>query len=313
MTEKIVVENVTFAKCPSSASECIERSRKLCTHLELGNILYFPTCPFSFPQEDREFLLGQKQKKGAHRKNISYRPKSNKLTNISDPNQYERFQEIMRNFSQRSSIFMRKLLVPYGGKWELDYASFRPFQEKKRNLRIRARNDLLHIDAFPTRPMFGKRILRFFININPEKSRKWITGENFASLVRKYGGTRNLPFPTPSEKPLFTSIVNLCKKSLQSLHFPIRKKSNYDYFMLQMHNFLKENTQFQEKGKKNYWEFPPGSCWAVFTDFVSHAALEGQYALEQTFLIAPHLLLVNENSPLQILEKISGYKMLEHY
>ena len=49
---------------------------------------------------------------------------------------------------------------------------------------------------------------------------------------------------------------------------------------------MKENAEFQENCPKQRWEFPPHSTWIVFTDLVSHAVLEGQYALEQTFIIS---------------------------
>lgn len=74
--------------------------------------------------------------------------------------------------------------------------------------------------------------------------------------------------------------------------------------------FLKESDNFQKEGKKDHWHFPPGSCWAVFTDQVSHAALSGQFALEQTFLIPVSALLFPERSPLRILERLSGVNLV---
>jgi hypothetical protein len=44
----------------------------------------------------------------------------------------------------------------------------------------------------------------------------------------------------------------------------------------------------------------------VYTDTVPHAVLAGQYALEQTFLVAPEALVAADNSPLKILETIAG-------
>jgi len=315
MTEKIIVENIKFADCPSSASECIERSQKLCEHLENGNILFFPTCPFEFSKESIQFLLQQKQRKAKNRKNIAYKPKFDKLTNadMSDEKEYQRLLDVMKSFSYESSSFLSKLLGSYGSKWKLDYASFRPFQEKGRKLRIRARNDLLHVDAFPSRPMHGKRILRFFMNINPEENRHWITSESFEALVQKYGGTQKLPFPIYPKRSLKNAAFTVFKKTAKTMGLPIILRSAYDHFMLNLHHFLKENEEFQKNGPKDHWEFPPGSCWAVFTDSVTHAALEGQYAMEQTFLIPTDALLSPEKSPLRILERISGWRMLEVY
>jgi hypothetical protein len=49
----------------------------------------------------------------------------------------------------------------------------------------------------------------------------------------------------------------------------------------------------------------------VFTDQVSHAALAGQYALEQTFLIPQHALLCPEKSPASVLERLSGRNLVD--
>jgi hypothetical protein len=53
-------------------------------------------------------------------------------------------------------------------------------------------------------------------------------------------------------------------------------------------------------------EFPPFSTWLVFTDGVAHAAMSGQYAIEQTFLISPQALVAPDQSPCRILETIAG-------
>ena len=91
---------------------------------------------------------------------------------------------------------------------------------------------------------------------------------------------------------------------------PIVLRSPYDVFMLNMHNFLKENEDFQKSCHKDYWEFPPNSCWIVYTDQVSHAATAGQYALEQTIIIPRQALIHPENSPVGVLEKRTGQRMV---
>jgi hypothetical protein len=44
---------------------------------------------------------------------------------------------------------------------------------------------------------------------------------------------------------------------------------------------------------------------------VSHAVLQGQYALEQTFLISRHAMVRPELSPLAILEALAGYPLTD--
>lgn len=293
MAEKIVIEKIE--KDPF----------KYARELEKGNILFFPKIPFPFPQEEIDFLLKQRQGASKGRKNIAYKPQIDRITNYGGEETGKALKEVMKAYSERVSAFLGGLLSPYVKEWSLDYASFRPFQEKGRHLRLRARNDLLHVDAFPTRPLHGERILRFFTNINPNESRHWITSEPFEMLAKEFGG-KGVHFPKSVGYSLRDRLERKFKMAFRKV-FPLR--SPYDDFMLRMHHFLKENTQFQKHCPKNYWEFPPNCCWAVFTDQVSHAALSGQYALEQTFLVPVKALLFPEASPLRILERLSG-KML---
>jgi hypothetical protein len=47
----------------------------------------------------------------------------------------------------------------------------------------------------------------------------------------------------------------------------------------------------------------------VFTDCVPHAALSGQFAMEQTFIVPVEALVVPEVSPIRVLEKMAGRAM----
>ncbi len=285
---------------------------RFCRELEKGNILFFPKMPFAFPKDEIDFLLNQRQSASKSRKNIAYKPEIDKVTShtAATPEEAERMRIVLCSFSTRATQFLSKLLSPYASRWKLDYASFRPFQEKGRNLRLRARNDLLHVDAFPTRPMHGSRILRFFININPTEGRRWITSNPFGELVQQFAG-KELSFPRSSVYSLGQRLKRKMKGMLASAGLKITLRSPYDQFMLRMHNFLKENEEFQKNCSKSNWEFPPGSCWAVFTDQVSHAALSGQYALEQTFLVPNKALLYPDQSPVSILERLSNRNMID--
>ena len=299
MTQKIVV-----------GLEKTQDPLQYCEALENGNILFFPAIPFDFYPEDIDFLLRQKQGGSKSRKNIAYKPSEDQISNHNTeaPEQTERLRRVLRNYSQSVTGFLTNLLSPYSEGWKLDYASFRPFQEKGRKLRVRARNDLLHVDVFPTRPLHGSRILRFFTNINPKESRHWITSEGFETLAEKYAGEVSIP---PSTKYDWKSrIGRKMKQWLSMAGLKVTCRSPYDHFMLQMHHFMKENQTFQNTCHKDHWDFPPGSCWVVFTDAVSHAALAGQYALEQTFIVPQSLLLCPEKSPVCILQRLSGRNLV---
>jgi len=286
-------------------------SRWCCEQLELGNILYFPATPFAFPDDWRAFLLQQRKSESRHHKNIAYRPAEDRLTGFGgeDKVAQERVHTILRGYSQRVVEFLSHLLPEYRERWRLDYASFRPFEEQGRDLRVRARNDLLHTDAFPTRPTNGDRILRFFTNLNPEKPRVWLTGQTFEVLAEQYAAQAGMPAPEPQRAGAVHSLARLGRQVARTLHLPITTRSPYDDFMLRFHHFLKENVQFQQSCPKTRHEFPSGSCWMVFTDMVSHAVLSGQFAIEQTFIVPRDAMVTPENAPVRVLERLSGHSL----
>jgi hypothetical protein len=76
--------------------------------------------------------------------------------------------------------------------------------------------------------------------------------------------------------------------------------------MHRFHNFLKDNEGYQDNARAEVVAFPPGATWMVFTDMVTHAVLSGQFALEQTFLIARESLTHPEHAPVAVLERLAG-------
>lgn len=290
----------------SSEQAGSHRGDELCGELESGNILFFPETPFSFPDDDLKFLLASKQTGAAYHKNIAYRPVVDRITGLdqADGADVDRLRSIMRGHSQRAEQFLAALLPPYAGRWTLDFASYRPLEERGRPARLRARNDLPHVDAFPTRPTNGDRILRLFTNINPRQSRVWITTQTFEVIGPRFAKTLGLPRPR-SANPFARALRGLA----ETLQVPGAKRSPYDNFMHRCHNAMKEDTAFQQSCPKQRWEFPPHSTWMVFTDCASHAVLEGQYALEQTFIVSRHAMVKPEKSPLAILEALAGHSL----
>lgn len=300
MSQRISVQDATGAYLTPS-SDAAERGHWLCSQLEAGNILFFPRTPFGFPQADRELLLGQKQTSSAFHKNVAYRPSEDRITGLdkTETPDADRLCAILRGYSHSVAQFLGGLLTPYAAKWKLDFASFRPLEEKGRPARRHARNDLPHFDSFPTRPTNGDRILRFFTNINPAQSRVWVTSQTFEALGPHFAKSIGLPKGGPG--PL--------RAIARALHVPGANRSPYDNFMHRCHNAMKEDSAFQQACRKQRWEFPPDSNWIVFTDSVSHAVLEGQYALEQTFIISRAAMVAPERAPISILERIAGHAL----
>ena len=287
-----------------------EEARAWCSRLESGGILYFPQSPVPLTSNDASFLLGQQQTDSSLHKNIAYKPKVDRLSGVdrktASPAAVERLQDIMRRYSASVVQFLSGFLSPYPQHWKLDYASFRPQEEQGRDLPLRRRNDLLHTDAFPTRPTHGARILRFFNNIHPARTRDWVVSDPFADTVLQFVPAQIAPVPG-------SALARLGKSAGRAVGLgaaiPSLKRSPYDEFMMRFHNFLKENPRWQAECAKYPFQFPPGSSWMVYTDTVPHAVLAGQYALEQTFLVPMEAMVKTEIAPLRVLEDLAQARL----
>lgn len=304
----ITIQHFSISGSDARSGTGDETGQWYCQKLEEGHILFCPDIPFALPEDERAFLLSQRQVGAGYHKNIAYRPSQDRVTGFvkRTKQEQERLREIMRAYSQRVTQFLAALLPPYASSWRLDYASFRPQEEQGRNLRLRSRNDLLHVDAFPTRPTHGDRILRVFTNINPTQPRRWITSDTTEVLVKRFAGSPELPLPRPLGKSPWQQVLRSLGKLARSVGLPVILRSPYDEFMLRFHHYLKENQKFQATGPKQTWEFPPNSTWIVFTDMVTHAVLSGQYALEQTFIVSRDALVLPEKAPVSVLERLVG-------
>src|SRR5262249_30073948 len=247
----------------------------LAERLERGEVIFYPVCPFPLPAgNDMKFLLGQQLASRAH-KNISYDPATGKAARVlrQDAQQAERLRRLLAIFAEEATDWLATTLPRYARNWQRDRVSYRPIEEATRKLRLKARNDLLHVDAFPSRPTNGQRILRLFVNVNPTEPRVWATSDPFGKLLQRFADEVGLPR---------THAEGWVERLLGIFHPARRRRSVYDRFMLRFHDFLKANEVFQERGPKRYWHFPPGSAWMVFTDTASHSVLRGRFALEHS-------------------------------
>ena len=276
--------------------------------LESGNILYFPHEGSGLSEQDRRFLLSIRQANGALHKNIAYRPLENRLSGHEQPGSgsAQSLQAALRNYSEWAIQFAGKVLPRYQPHWRLDYASFRPQEEEGRDLPWKKRNDLLHVDAFPSRPTKGDMILRVFTNLNSEQNRVWLTSDPFAELARKYALAAGLSEIAAQSDSGMDQLRRGSIRTLRSLGLPLADRSAYDRFMLGFHDYLKGNAEYQRDCPKYRFEFPPNTTWMVFTDVVPHAVLSGRFAIEQTFIIARSSLANPSHAPASILEALSG-------
>jgi len=140
----------------------------------------------------------------------------------------------------------------------------------------------------------GRRILRVFANVNPAgRPRSWRIGDAFDDVGRHFAPQLKMPLPGAGVL-------------LSALRITKTPRSAYDALMLQLHDRMKEDAAYQQSSPQTACDFPAGSAWMVFTDAVSHAAMAGQYQLEQTFLLPVGAMLDEQQSPLRILERLKG-------
>ena len=279
------------------------RRAELQRALEEGKILYLPRSPIAVPEADREFLLGLRQSRAGYHKNIAYRPEGDRVTGFAAEAKGDvgRLTDVLRRYSRAAIAYLTGLFPSYAATWKVDYASFRALEEEGRDLPLEKKNDLMHVDAFPTRPTRGARIFRFFTNVNPTQPRRWKTGADvFPALAERYAASSGL-----LAKAIRPGLAGAMRALGASLGL-VAARSPYDAFMLEFHDFLKGNAEYQREAPTEEFAFPAGSSWMVYTDMVSHSVLSGRFALEQTFLIDRAAMALPHCAPIAVLEKLAG-------
>ena len=277
--------------------------------LERGDILFFPDGGFEIPASARTALMGATQDARAIHKNISYKPNLDRVSGLENKAEAAGVLPAMREYSRSALEFMARILPDYARGWRVDYASFRSIEEKGRELPRNKRNDLLHVDAFPTRPVFGDLILRCFTNVNPDQSREWVTSDPFATLAPDVAKSAGLETYAHAAGSLLDKLRRSMTRTLSHAGLPLVDRSPYDAFMLHFHDWLKGNGDYQANCAKYHFDLPPGSTWLVFTDMVPHAVMAGRLAMEQTVIVARRSLANPFRAPSAILEKIAGREL----
>jgi hypothetical protein len=265
--------------------------------LESGAVLFFPKLAFRLANSETEFLDASLTDGKA--KNISLDHTSGKLQGTSaEGERAQRLAAMIERFGAGATEFVTGLFPAYAGL-ERARTSFRPVEVEGRAYSVIRDDRLLHVDAFPSRPMQqGRRILRFFANVAPFNAqgggaRRWHVGETFEDFAQKLA---------PRIAPHFPGKSSL----LAALGVTRGKRSAYDEMMLSLHDAAKRDAHYQKTAPHTALEFPPGSCWLVYTDQVLHAALAGEFALEQTFHLNVAAMQRPERAPIRVLERVTG-------
>ena len=263
--------------------------------LEAGDVVFLPD--LSFGIEAGEALLLTPAILGGS-KNASYDPSSGRLKGTTATGRdAETLRGFMRRFSDSATSLLRHLLPAYRDQLARARASFRPVEIAGRTTSWRKDDTRLHVDCFPATPSGGSRILRVFCNVNPQgRARAWRIGDDFEAVARRFAPELRLPLPGTGHL-----LALLCVTKTP--------RSAYDSLMLQLHDRMKADEDFQSRCPQAAVEFPAGSTWLAFTDQVSHAATRGQFQLEQTFLLPVEAMGEPERSPLRVLERIKGRRL----
>jgi hypothetical protein len=137
----------------------------------------------------------------------------------------------------------------------------------------------------------------------------WHTTDSFAVLAQQFAGDAGLQEIAAGAATFSGSLRRRTGQLLRGVGFPVADRSAYDRFMLRFHDYLKEDSEFQNRCQKTRLEFPPNATWIVFTDAVPHAVLSGQFALEQTYIVPANALVSPDSAPIRVLETMCQHKL----
>lgn len=264
--------------------------------LERGGVLYFSALAFTLLQAELPLL--RPDVRAPHSRNISQPAHGIVKGAVGSPEEIAALSGLLQRFRRQAAQLVHGLFPRYSADLRLEPTSYRPNRVATRTQSWRADDKRLHVDAFPSRPNRGERILRVFSNINPlQQPRVWRVGEPFEAMAQQF-------FPLIPRYRAWEAHL------LRGLGITKSLRSEYDHMMLQLHDHLKRDTRYQKNAPQTVVEFAAGSTWVCFSDQTLHAVLDGQYMLEQTFFMPPQHQYRPDQSPLGILTRLAGHPLL---
>lgn len=264
--------------------------------VEAGAVLRFAQLPFVLSGNEGRFL--DPRWADGKAKNISLRwPGGAMRGAVGDASDLAGLQAMIDRYAEQSEAFALRLFPHYRGALRRGNTSFRPVNVVGRETSWRKDDSRLHIDAFPSNPMHGTRLLRVFCNVNAHGvPRRWRVGELFEAHAKRYLPCIARPLPGSAWLLEHSGITK-------------RRRTEYDHLMLQLHDRAKADAVFQRDSPQAVVDFAPGTTWVVFSDQVPHAAMSGQHMLEQTFYLDALHQQQPALSPRGTLERLLGRKL----
>ncbi|WP_050467336.1 Kdo hydroxylase family protein [Herbaspirillum chlorophenolicum] len=264
--------------------------------LEAGKVLYFPRLAFGLLESELGLLTPAVRDPKV--RNISLDARGHLKGAAGGAEQQLALAAMVGRFREQALSLVHTLLPKYREALRVAPTSYRPMQVETRSQSWRADDRRMHVDAFPSRPNYGERILRVFTNVNPDGApRVWRVGEPFETVARRF---------LPRAKPYVRWQASL----LKALHVTKSFRSEYDHLMLQLHDGMKGDMQYQQDAGQVTMPFAAGSVWVCFSDQASHAVMSGQYMLEQTLHLPPEKQYDPSSSPLAILTRLVGHPLV---
>jgi 3-deoxy-D-manno-oct-2-ulosonic acid (Kdo) hydroxylase len=258
--------------------------------IEDGGVLVLPHVNFALSGQEHRFLSPEWSDGRA--KNISLEGATLRGARGAAAD-LEELRAMVARFAADAAGLVVTLFPRYAQHVQRARTSFRPQPAVGRGVSWRKDDSRLHVDAFPSRPNHGERILRVFSNVNPTSDRVWRVGEPFEAVARSFLPRIRNPLPGSAAV-------------LAALHVTKRRRSAYDHLMLNLHDRAKADLAYQRNCTQQVVHFAPGTTWLCFSDQVMHAAVSGQYMLEQTIHLPVSALYDPAKAPLAILERLTG-------
>jgi hypothetical protein len=267
--------------------------------LEAGKVLYFPNfAQHGFAPQKEELALFREDIRDPKIRNISLSTGGDLKGVVGDDATKALMAGMIGRFRAEAEGLLANLVPRYGEHLRRGATSFRPSVVQNRVQSWRADDRRMHVDAFPSRPNYGERLLRVFTNVNLEgEPRVWRVGEPFEDVARRF---------LPKVKPYSAWQA----KVLNALHVTKSLRSEYDHIMLQLHDAMKSDLDYQKNAPQVTFDFPPGCAWVCFSDQTSHAVMAGQYMMEHTLQLSPMHQYDKEASPLAILTRMQGHALV---
>jgi hypothetical protein len=276
---------------PTLTDEARERVSRA---LEEGGVIRLPRVSFALSESERRFLSPSWSDGRA--KNISFEGGKIKGATGTDADRSE-LAALVARFAAAAAGLVTALVPRYAPYVKRARSSYRPQGAVGRDVSWRKDDSRLHVDAFPSRPNHGERILRVFTNVNPAEDRVWRVGEPFETMAKTL--LPRISAPLPGSAAL-----------LAALHVTKGRRSVYDHLMLNLHDRAKADLDYQRDCSQETVHFAPGTTWICFSDLVMHAAVSGQFMLEQTIHLPVSALYDPSRSPLAILERLTGRSLV---